>query len=76
VSDAFWKEGFMSKINLGNFERIEIYQTRSVQKAHGIRLVHGIGIALLLLLAIAAAVSAHPQAAEPYQRELSFFLSP
>jgi len=55
----------MSKINLGNFERIEIFQTRSVQKAHGIRLVHGIGIAMLLVLAIAAAVSAHPRPASP-----------
>jgi hypothetical protein len=58
-------EGLMSKINLGNFERIEIFQTRSVQKAPGIRLVHGIGIAMLLVLAIAATVSAQPRPASP-----------
>jgi hypothetical protein len=62
----------MGRINLGNFEPIEIYQTRGVQKAPGIRLVHAIGIAMLLVLAIAGAVSAQPKAVEPYQGELSF----
>jgi hypothetical protein len=66
----------MSGINLGNFERIEIYQTRGIQKVHGIRLVHGIGIAMLLVFAIAVAASARSKAAEPYQGELSLFLGP
>jgi hypothetical protein len=66
----------MSRINLGNFERIDIHQTRSIQKAQGVRLVHGIGIAVLLMLAIAAAVSARSRAADPYQGELSIFVSP
>ena len=66
----------MSKIDLGNFDRIQICQPRSIQRAHGIRLMHGIAIAMLLILAIAVTVSAHPRAAEPWQEELSIFLGP
>jgi len=54
----------MSKISLGNFERIEIFETRNVQRVYGIRLVHGIGIAMLLVIAIVATASAHLQMAE------------
>lgn len=66
----------MSKISLGYFDRIEIFETRTVRKAPGIQLVHAIAIAALVVLAIVATVEAHLQIAELYQMEPTAFLSP
>jgi hypothetical protein len=66
----------MSKISLGNFDRIEIFEPRTVRRAHGIRMVHGIGITVLLALAIVVTMAAHLGIADLYQMEPTSFLTP
>ena len=66
----------MSKINLGNFDRIEIYETRAVRKTLGSQLVHWTGIAVLAALVLWVIVLAHFQVAELYGVDTTWFLSP
>jgi hypothetical protein len=66
----------MSKISLGNFDRIEIYQPRRIEKVQGIHMVHALGVITILIVAIAATVMAHLQIAELYQVDLTSMLIP
>ena len=66
----------MSKLSLGNFDRIEIFEPRTVRRAHGIQMVHGIGIVVLLALAIVITMVVQFGTAELYQMEPSSFLIP
>jgi hypothetical protein len=75
-SDASCKEGIMSKISLGNFDHIEIYETPPIPKVRWIQLALGLGIALLLVVAIAAAVEGHDHITELYQMDATPFLGP
>ena len=66
----------MSKLSLGNFDRIEIFEPRTVRRAHGIQMMHGIGILMLLALAIVITMAVHLGTAELYQMEPASFLPP
>jgi hypothetical protein len=66
----------MSKLSLGNFDRIEIFEPRPVRRAHGIQMVHGIGIVVLLVLAIIVTMAAYLGIAELYQIEPTSFPIP
>ena len=66
----------MSKISLGNFDRVEIYQPRRIEKVHGIHLIHALGVVTILIVAIAATVVANLQIADLYQVDLTSMLVP
>jgi hypothetical protein len=66
----------MSKISLGNFDRVEIYQSRWIEKVQGIHMIHVFGVVTILIVAIAATVVAHLQMADLYQVDLTSMLIP
>jgi hypothetical protein len=57
----------MSRISLGNFERIEIYEARRLPRVFGVQLVHGLGIATVLAVAVVATVTSDLQIAGLYR---------